>query len=61
MTRIGLIPLTALLILGLAACGVDGEPLPPPGAVQPYPTPAPTPGPAVTVSGEASTGVVIGL
>ncbi len=56
MTRLAL-----LTLLTLAACGVDGAPLPPPGAVQPYPAPAPAPGPAVTVSGEASTGVVIGL
>lgn len=57
MPRIALIVLT----LTLAACGVDGPPTAPAGAVQPYPGPAPVPGPAVTVSGEASTGVVIGL
>lgn len=50
-----------LALSALSACGVNGEPLPPEGAVQPYPDPVPAPGPAVTVSGEASTGVVIGL
>lgn len=50
-----------LALLALAACGVNGEPLPPEGAVQPYPDPVPAPGPAVTESGDNTTGVVVGL
>jgi predicted small lipoprotein YifL len=42
--RLG-IALAAVLALGLAACGADGEPLPPPGAQNPVDINAPKPAP----------------
>jgi len=41
-------PVAILTLLALAACGVDGRPIPP------------KPKTGVTISGEVSTGVVIG-